>query len=556
MNEISSHIPGSREYLTKLRNNSRFLGALPKEEVSPSDRRGNTEKTSDKNISDNVDLTCISTKGTEEELIPVIISARNPFQGDLLLSPGAFTSEKVSMRNIKVDRTLGGGEVIARVSRETAEKLKNEGYNVTSNETQYILPSYFEPAHDNGVEPEERELKNEKKDIPFELNATTKINELKTTGKGIAIAILDTGIYPHPDIKDKIIAFKDFVNDRETPYDDNGHGTHVAGDAAGTGMVSGGKYKGTAPEANLVGIKVLNSDGGAKVSDIVEGIDWVIQNRDQYNIRIINMSVGVPVTRDQCNAINQAVKRASDAGIIVVAAAGNEGPVEGTIAAAPGNSPYAITIGAVDDKNTPQKDDDDIASFSSRGTEDGLLKPDLVAPGTNIISLNVPGSEIAKQATAINYIKQLPDDKLRILPPVLYENFGMNPELVTGKSDGELRKFWNKTFSKLNINSIDDDYISMQGTSMATPLTAGIVADMLEINPQLSPSQVKDILTKTADDMGKPKTSQGAGVLDAMEAIQVAEKTKGELPEIFAQMKTQSMGYLISGSGGKIAFNG
>ncbi len=550
MNEISGHLPAQREYMIKLRNNSRFLGALPKEEISPSDRRGKSEK-----IIDNVDLSGVPAKETEEELIPVIISARNPAKGDVLLAPGTFNKEKVSRKNIKVDRTLAGGEVIARVSRDTAEKLKNEGYNVTSNETQYILPAYFDPANDNGVEQAETEVKKDNT-IPFELNATTKINELKTTGKGIAIAILDTGIYPHPDIKDKIVAFKDFVNDRETPYDDNGHGTHVAGDAAGTGLASAGKYKGTAPEASLVGIKVLNSDGGAKVSDIVEGIDWVIQNRDKYNIRIINMSVGVPVTKDQCNAINQAVKRASESGIVVVAAAGNEGPVEGTIAAAPGNSPYAITIGAIDDKNTPQKDDDDIASFSSRGTKDGLLKPDLVAPGTNIISLNVPGSEIDKQATAIKYIKQLPDEKLRILPPVLYENFGMNPELVTGKSDAELRKFWDKTFSKLNINSIDDNYISMQGTSMATPLTAGIIADMLEINPQLSPSQVKDILTKTADDMGKPKTSQGAGVIDAMEAIQVAEKTKGELPDIFAKMKAQSMGYLISGSGGKIAFNG
>ncbi|MEQ8187434.1 MAG: S8 family peptidase [Candidatus Eremiobacterota bacterium] len=548
MNEISGHLPAQREYMIKLRNNSRFLGALPKEEISPSDRRGKSEK-----IIDNVDLSGVPAKETEEELIPVIISARNPVQGELLLAPGAFTSEKVSRRNIKVDRTLGGGEVIARVTRETAEKLKNEGYNITSNETQYILPSYFDPANDKGAE-----TKEVKKDstIPFELNATTKINELKTTGKGVAIAILDTGIYPHPDIKDKIIAFKDFVNDRETPYDDNGHGTHVAGDAAGTGLLSQGKYKGTAPEANLVGIKVLNSDGGAKVSDIVEGIDWVVQNRDKYNIRIINMSVGVPVTKDQCNAINEAVKRATESGIVVVAAAGNEGPVEGTIAAAPGNSPYAITIGAIDDKNTPQKDDDEIASFSSRGTKDGLLKPDLVAPGTNIVSLRVGGSELDKQSTAIEYIKSLSDDKLKILPPVLYENFGMDPGRISKMSDAELRNFWNKTFSKININSVDDNYISMQGTSMATPLTAGIIADMLEVNPQLSPAQIKDILTKTADDMGQPKTSQGAGVLDAMEAIQVAEKTTGELPDIFAKMKTQSMGYLISGSGGKIAFNG
>ena len=552
MSDISRMTPGTGQYLIKLRNNSRFLGALPKAEISPSDRREKSEK-----IRDNVDLngiTSVSCNESDEELIPVIISARNHVKSDVILAPGV-SKETSSIRSFKVDRTLGGGEVIARVTRETAKKLQSEGYNITSNETHYILPDYSAPANDNGTETTETEKKKDK-ELPFDLNATTKINELKSTGKGVAIAILDTGIYPHEDIKDKIIAFKDFVNDRETPYDDNGHGTHVAGDAAGTGLLSGGKYKGTAPEANLVGIKVLNSDGGAKVSDIVEGIDWVIQNRDKYNIRIINMSVGVPVTKDQCNAINEAVKRASDSGIVVVAAAGNEGPVEGTIAAAPGNSPYAITVGAIDDKNTPQRDDDEIASFSSRGTKDGLLKPDLVAPGTNIISLKVEGSELDKQATAIKYIKELPDDKLKILPTVLYENFGMNPELVPKMSPDELRKFWNKKFAKININCIDDNYISMQGTSMATPLTAGIIADMLEVNPQLSPSQIKDILTKTADDMGQAKTSQGAGVVDPMEAIQVAEKTTGELPEIFAKMKAQSMGYLISGSGGKIPFKG
>jgi subtilisin family serine protease len=548
MSDISRMAPGTgTQYLVNLKNKSRFLGALPKAEISPSDRREKSEKKDDK-----VDMSVVPSvlsKESEEELIPVIISARNPVKGDILLAPGAH-SEKHSLRNVKVDRTLGGGEVIARVSRETAEKLQSDGYNITSNETHYILPGSFDPANDNGTGIEEKK----NKEIPFELNATTKINELKATGKGVAIAILDTGIYPHEDIKDKIIAFKDFVNDRETPYDDNGHGTHVAGDAAGTGLLSEGKYKGTAPEANLVGVKVLNSDGGAKVSDIVEGIDWVIQNRDKYNIRIINMSVGVPVTKDQCNAINEAVKRASESGIIVVAAAGNEGPVEGTIAAAPGNSPYAITVGAIDDKNTPQKDDDEIASFSSRGTKDGLLKPDLVAPGTNIISLKAEGSEIDKQAAAIKYIKELSDDKLSILPAGLYENFGLNPELVPKMSSDELRKFWNKKFSKININYVNENYISMQGTSMATPLTSGIIADMLEVNPQLSPAQIKDILTKTADDMGQPKTSQGAGVLDPMEAIQVAEKTTGVLPDIFAKMKSQAMGYLISGSGGKIPF--
>lgn len=297
--------------------------------------------------------------------------------------------------------------------------------------------------------------------------------QLGLSGKGITIAIVDTGIHPHPDLTqpdNRIIGFVDLVGGKKDPYDDQGHGTHCAGDAAGNGSMSEGLYSGPAPEASLVGVKVLDAQGGGQLSTVIRGIEWCVEKKEELGIRIISLSLGAPAMESyRDDPLAQAVEKAWHHGIVVCAAAGNEGPYPGTIST-PGFDPVIVTVGAADDKNTAQRSDDEKAPFSSRGpTFDGLVKPDIYAPGTDIVSLNAPGSELEKQ---------LPENK------------------------------------------VGDHYIRLSGTSMATPFCAGVVALLLEANPHLSPNDVKSILMSTSQEM----EGDQAGYLDVQKAIQMAKQ--------------------------------
>lgn len=273
------------------------------------------------------------------------------------------------------------------------------------------------------------------------------------TGDGVTIAVVDTGIYPHQDFGTRIKAFKDFVNGRTSAYDDNGHGTHCAGIAAGAGAT----YKGAAPDAKLVGVKVLDAQGSGSYANIINGINWVVNNRATYGIKIMSMSLGGTITESsKTDPMCAAVRNAWNAGIVVCVAAGNEGPSSYTIGT-PGNEPLIITVGASDDRSTIAYSDDIVASFSSRGPTsiDGWTKPDLLAPGTNITS--------CKNA-------------------------------YTG-------------------------YVTMSGTSMATPLVAGIVAQMLEANPTWTPATVKTNLKGSCINLGYTANVQGSGQVDAYYAV-------------------------------------
>lgn len=281
------------------------------------------------------------------------------------------------------------------------------------------------------------------------------------TGKGVTIAILDTGISPHPDFQGRLVAFKDFINGKLDFYDDNGHGTHCTGDAAGNGAMSNGLYKGPAYEANIVGVKILNRSGAGSWSTVISGIQWCIDNKATYGINIISMSLGGTATQSYVDdPVCQAVESAWRAGIIVCAAAGNEGPGYGTIDT-PGLDPLIITVGASYDKQTPDRSDDTVVSFSSRGpTFDGLTKPDVITPGTYIMST---------------------------------KNAGTNGVF--------------KTY-----------YQEMSGTSMATPICAGICALVLDAFPTMTPDQVKNKLMSTATSLGVDANTQGAGYVDAYAA--------------------------------------
>lgn len=290
------------------------------------------------------------------------------------------------------------------------------------------------------------------------------------TGKGVTVAVIDTGIHPHKDFTEpvnRIVAFRDFVGGRRAPYDDNGHGTHVAGIVGGNGYGSRGRYKGIAPEVNLVGVKVLDASGMGKLSTVIRGIQWCVEQKDALGIRVINLSLGGPAVESyRDDPVARAVERAWESGLVVCAAAGNEGPKPKTIGS-PGIHPRIITVGAADDRNTPSRRGDRVASFSSRGpTIDGLPKPDLLAPGVNITA---------------------PSRSRFRLP------FRNRPEFA--------------------------DYVTMSGTSAATPVCSGIVALMLQQDGSLTPDAVKERLLRTATTLGYDANTEGKGLVDAAGAM-------------------------------------
>ncbi len=276
-------------------------------------------------------------------------------------------------------------------------------------------------------------------------------------GKGIGVAVLDTGVSSHPDLvspTNRIIAFKDYIKGRDKPYDDNGHGTHVIGCVAGNGFGSNGKYSGIAPEAGIVAIKTLDKHGSGDSSDVIAAIQWALENSTRYNIKVLNLSLGSQPESADYSPIDEAVIAAWKSGMTVVCAAGNEGPGEQTISS-PGVCPEVITVGALDDRGTIITKDDRIAEFSSRGpTKQMVAKPDIIAPGVDIISL-------ARRHRA--------GDKL---------------------------------------------YRSLSGTSMATPIVSGCAALIHEMFPHYNNERVKRLIMSTAKDLNYPAYAQGKGLID------------------------------------------
>jgi subtilisin family serine protease len=447
--------------------------------------------------------------------------------------------------HVKVEEKLPIiGGYLANLDENKKADLTKAGYMVFEDREENWIPGPM----DN---PPVKEGEKAKEDESVQLIERPKLTEPRFDtpltrqyqGEGITIAVIDTGIYPHPDLatpgeKNRIIDFVDFVNGKKLPYDDGGHGTHVAGDAAGNGFLSDGLHKGPAPKANLIGLKALKGQGGGQTSDVVKAIQWCIQNKEKHNIRIINMSLGHTAQEDyQNDPTNLAVKKAYEAGIVVVASAGNNGPAEKSIKS-PGDSPHSITVGAADDNNTPRDPSDDkVTDFSSRGpTAGGLAKPDIIAPGEAIIAPFSPGTESGARRSSnlfetLKWLNTMPDEALTQIPAETLRLYGLADTTIEKwmTSPTNARKEMKRIFRAVQKTPmVDEAYVGKPGTSMAAPIVSGIVAQMLQANPNLTPGEVAQILKMTADKLpGEvPYGHQGHGMVDPHEAIQIALDVK------------------------------
>jgi len=415
-----------------------------------------------------------------------------------------FTGDKAEIEKLlsklgvgRIVEDLGNGFYLAQVKKGASPDIFK------------ALPDNLKAFMDEKVElirPEEekealkrkklKEIKSEAENRPpslpevnvtLDITQANKVHEMGIKGQGIVIAVIDTGIGKHDDFGDRLTYFYDAIKGVETePRDGHGHGTHVAGIAAGDG-----RFTGLAPASEIWGIKVLSDSGSGYTSDIIRGINQVVEKAKKEGKKVVaNMSLGgyafKPWNQDP---LALAVEKAIKDGVHFAIAAGNSGPSPNTVGT-PAIAPNAVTVAAYQDNKTVDLSDDEIARFSSRGPvknapdETSKLKPDVAMPGVSIWAANVPGSELDKLASQ-----------------------GRIPRTADGK------------------------YIAISGTSMATPGVAGAMALILSANPNLTEEQVKQLLMKHAiklekidptDNKPYDQFDQGAGLINVYEAVKEA----------------------------------
>jgi serine protease AprX len=320
-------------------------------------------------------------------------------------------------------------------------------------------------TRDGAVEPQKVKADKLKTAYPASVNAPEAWNRrgIEATGKGVGVAVIDTGIAGDlpdfeqvgPSKESRVVASVVVNPDARSARDGYGHGTHVAGIIAGNsnerpyGDPLQGRYIGIAPEANLISVKVADDDGNATVLDVIRGLQFVVDHKADYNIRVVNLSLESSVPGSyKTDPLDAAVEAAWFKGIVVVAAAGNRGSQPGAVSYAPGNDPYVITVGAIDDDGSKADGDDARPSWSSRGkTADGFVKPEIHAPGAGIVSTLAPDSDFS-----------------RLCPSCI----------------------------------VDGQMIRAGGTSMAAPVVSGAIALILQKRPWLTPNQIKGTLVRNS----------------------------------------------------------
>ncbi|NWF71119.1 MAG: S8 family serine peptidase [Chloroflexi bacterium] len=352
------------------------------------------------------------------------------------------------------------------------------------------------------------------------------------SGRGVVMAFIDSGFYLHPDLGQRVLLHVDastrhiVAENGVSRIDDlSWHGQMTSVIAAGDGHTSGGHFRGAASSAQLVLIKVTNPRGQIKEADILRGLRWLVDHHQRWNIRVVNLSVGGDfVSSNPAHPIYQTVTQLVEAGIVVVAAAGNKGQEK---IVPPASAPLALTVGGMNDHNTRDRSQWTAYHNDYGSAYDGSAKPEITAPAMWIASPILPGSLVAREAQWLAPLlhEAVPNGALRRLLHEGYADLGLTREQAS-KPDEHVYHMLQQRINGHKL--IDAHHQHVDGTSVAAAVASSVVAQMLEANPRLTPAQVRTILQQTAYRLpAVPVAKQGAGVIDAAAAIRAAQKAAG-----------------------------
>jgi serine protease AprX len=349
------------------------------------------------------------------------------------------------------------------------------------------------------------------------------------TGRGITVAFLDSGFYAHPDLTtpgNRILAYHSIFEEEgdrtslETNDVASWHGMMTSVVAAGNGTLSDGFYRGIASDADLVLVKIGRT-GRITEDQIQRGLEWVSAHREEYGIRIVNISAGGDFEETYLtNSLSQTVERCVREGLTIVCAVGNAGHVPGHPVLPPASAPSCIAVGGLDDQNSTDRARRGMYRSSYGPTIDGLQKPEVIAPGIWVAAPILPRTPTAEEAEYYSKLDAAPDAELR---KIIEQNAGVDGDLYEARSlrISLLRQLI--TIKLLEGNVINQYYKYVDGTSFAAPIVSSIVACMFEANPRLTPQQVKRVLIETAERVpGVEIDRQGWGVVSARRAVELA----------------------------------
>lgn len=360
--------------------------------------------------------------------------------------------------------------------------------------------------------------------IPLRLDADERF-----TGKGVTIAFLDSGFYPHVDLttpENRIIAYRNLLDgDGDMgslfqPDVASWHGMMTSVVAAGNGSLSNGFYRGMAPEAKVVLVKLART-GRITDQNIQDGLEWVLQNRERYGISIVNISAGGDDEQSYLHdPLSQAVEECSAAGILVVCAVGNAGHLPNHPVMPPASAPSAIAVGGLDDNNSLNRARRGMYRSSYGPTIDGLQKPEVIASSIWVPAPILPNTPTAQQAELLETLDQSDDE---LLHAIIRNNSGVDPDLdaALDRPVHSIRQIITLKIRRENV--ISKHYKYVDGTSFSAPIVSSVAAQMLEADPNLTPSDVKRILISTAERLPHYEVDrQGWGVIDPRRAVEAA----------------------------------